>query len=480
MTIINVYNGGHYHCADLTSISIPNSVTEIESGAFSGCTGLTSITIPNSVTHIGESAFSGCTGLTSITIPNSVSEIGRVAFSGCTGLTSITIPNSVTHIRQYAFSDCTGLTSITIPNSVTEIDLRAFSGCSALTSITIPNLVRNIGSGVFSGCTGLTSITIPNSVWSIEQNAFSGCTGLTSITIPNSVWSIEQNAFSGCTGLTTITIPNSVRTIGDYAFDGCASLTSITIPNSVRSIRQNAFRNTRQDCVAYVPVGEIEYYKQLLSSGGFNGSVVEISSNSSTSKQINEEAKTKVYSNSYDGYTNIRETPSLKGKIIGELRNGPDGAVLISKTEGWSKISCNGLEGYVYTKNLSTSPTEEVKISIDINWLKGIWSDNEQYAYLIFNNGTFAIQSTSGTLAYGTYVLKGNDIEFSIKQFLSSMEISKTQRYRIDPSTNRIGQLMKRDFLSESEQHNIIESLTWAESQYLALRKEIYTLVTKQ
>jgi hypothetical protein len=234
-------------------------------------------------------------------------------------------------------------------------------------------------------------------------------------------------------------------------------------------------------------MGRTEYYKNLLSSAGFSGRVVEMSPNTHASNQIieeesnqiiEEEEKTKVYSNSYDGYTNIRETPSLKGKIIGELRNGPDGAVLISKTEGWSKINCNGVEGYVYTKNLSTSPTEEVTISTDINWINGIWrNDNEQYAYLIFSNGTFAIQSTSGTLAYGTYILKGNDIEFSIKQFLSSMEISKIQRHGIDTATNRIGQLRKRDFLSESEQYNNTDDLTWTKSQFNALKKEIRALL---
>ena len=343
---------------------------------------------------------------------------------------------------------------------------------------------------------GLTSVTIPNSVTKIDYWALEYCTGLTSFTIPNSVTEIGNGAFRGCTGLTSITIPDSVTKIGEGAFDGCTGLTSITIPNSVTRIGQFAFSNTHPDCVAYVPMGRAEYYKDLLSWADFSGKVVEISPNTHasnqiieeeektkvysnpSSNQIIEEEKTKVYSNSYDGYTNIRETPSLKGKIIGELRNGPDGAVLISKAEGWSKINCNGVEGYVYTKNLTTSPTEEVTINTDINWINGIWrNDNEQYAYLIFNNGTFAIQSTSGTLAYGTYILKGNDIEFSIKQFLSSMEISKIQRLGIDTSTNRIGQLRKMDFLSESEQYNNTYDLTWTKSQFNALKKEIRALL---
>ena len=473
VTIINEYNGGHFHCADLTSISLPNSVTEI-----------------------GRQAFSGCTGLSSITIPNLVTKIDYRAFSGCTGLTSISLPNSVTWIDDRAFEGCTGLTSIKIPDSVTRIDYRTFYGCTGLTSVTIPNSVTWIDKEAFSGCTGLTSISLPNSVTSIGRQAFSGCTGLTSVTIGNSVTWIEDRAFEGCTGLTSVTIGNSVTLIGQEAFSGCTGLTSITIPNSVTRINTLAFQNTHPDCVAYVPMGRAEYYKKLLSTAGFSGRVVEMSPNTHASNQIieeektkvysnpssnqiiEEEEKTKVYSNSYDGYTNIRETPSLKGKVIGELRNGPDGAVLISKTEGWSKINCNGVEGYVYTKNLSTSPTEEVTISTDINWINGIWrNDNEQYAYLIFNNGTFAIQSTSGTLAYGTYILKGNDIEFSIKQFLSSMEISKIQRLGIDTSTNRIGQLRKMDFLSESEQYNNTYDLTWTKSQFNALKKEIRALL---
>ena len=83
---------------------IKYTVTSI--GGLGGSSDITSITIPNSVTSFGEYAFSGCSGLTSITIPNSVTSIGECAFRGCTGLTSITIPNSVTSIGKKAFKNC--------------------------------------------------------------------------------------------------------------------------------------------------------------------------------------------------------------------------------------------------------------------------------------------------------------------------------------------------------------------------------------
>ena len=74
--------------------------------------------------------------VTDLTLPSGIAEINHGAFSGCTGLTSITIPDSVTSIGSWVFSDCTGLTSITISNSVTSIGSKAFSGCTDLTSIT--------------------------------------------------------------------------------------------------------------------------------------------------------------------------------------------------------------------------------------------------------------------------------------------------------------------------------------------------------
>jgi hypothetical protein len=73
---------------------IPESVTTIGSYAFSDCAGLTSITIPNSVTEIGAGAFHS-TGLTSITIPTSVTTIGRHFFLGRTGPASIIVLNPI-------------------------------------------------------------------------------------------------------------------------------------------------------------------------------------------------------------------------------------------------------------------------------------------------------------------------------------------------------------------------------------------------
>jgi hypothetical protein len=130
---------------------------------------------------IGYSAFGGCSDLTSVTIPNSVTSIGEDAFSGCSSLTSVTIPSSVTSIGNSVFYGCSGLTSVDIPNSVTSIGDFAFYCCSSLTSVTIPKSVTSIGIGAFEYCSGLTSVDIPNSVTSIDRYAFSSCSSLTDV-----------------------------------------------------------------------------------------------------------------------------------------------------------------------------------------------------------------------------------------------------------------------------------------------------------
>ena len=174
----------------VTSIDFPRTIDGYTVGGINGgfsdyllskCAQLKSVTIPDSYTKIGYMAFEGCKGLTSITIPNSVTRIGSYAFLNCTGLTSINIPNSVTSIGSSAFSGCSGLTSINIPDGVTKIDFSAFHGCSGLTSINIPGSVTSIGSYAFCSCTGLKSVTIPESVTKIEEMAFYACRGLTDV-----------------------------------------------------------------------------------------------------------------------------------------------------------------------------------------------------------------------------------------------------------------------------------------------------------
>ena len=227
--------------SDLTSVSIPSSITFIGNGAFFGCTGLTAISLPENLTAIDGMAFADCTGLTSISIPDGLTSIGNFAFDGCSGLTGINIPDSVRSIGEGAFYDCSSLIRIIIPDGITAVLENTFSYCSNLTQVSLPNSITSIGLSAFYGCTNLTSINIPDSLTFIDAYAFTACKSLTSMDLPYGVTDIGMIAFADCSGLTEINIPNSVTSIGFAAFQRCTSLTSIDIPESVTYIGDFAF-----------------------------------------------------------------------------------------------------------------------------------------------------------------------------------------------------------------------------------------------
>jgi len=139
----------------------------------------------------------------------------------------VVIENGVTSIGKWAFCDCSNLTSVTIPNSVVLIWDWAFAGCSSLTGVTIPNPNAFIGEIAFGNCSGLKSITIPKNTVYINKFSFSGCSSLTGIVIPDKVTDIIMYAFSDCTNLSYAVIPSSVTNIGPFAFDDCGRLSDI-------------------------------------------------------------------------------------------------------------------------------------------------------------------------------------------------------------------------------------------------------------
>jgi len=269
------------YCQKLTSVTIPNSVTRVGYFVFDECSGITvpvyndhvfaymptsysgAYTIPDGIESIAGGAFSHCEQLTSVTIPNSVTYVGASVFVGTRITTPVyndhvfaylphsysgayTVPDGIESIASEAFFYCQHLTSVTIPNSVTNVGDFAFDQVGITAPVyndyvfaymptsysngtyIIPDGIESIAGGAFFYCNQFTSIILPNSVTNIGNYAFAECNRLTSITIPNRATTIGNAAFAVCRQLTSVTIPSSVVYIGDGAFDGCTGLTSVT------------------------------------------------------------------------------------------------------------------------------------------------------------------------------------------------------------------------------------------------------------
>ena len=171
---VTTIGSGAFAWGTMTSVTIPNTVTKIESVAFRWCQNLKSITIPNSVTEIGSAAFDGCLALSSVSLSPNIKKIEDSVFQGCKSLKTIVIPEGVTNIDMYAFSDCTSLASVKLNNGLDSISANAFSH-SGLTAVTVPNSVRIIDNNAFKECSRLASVTLGSGVQEISSGAFEEC-----------------------------------------------------------------------------------------------------------------------------------------------------------------------------------------------------------------------------------------------------------------------------------------------------------------
>ena len=226
----------------IKTVTIPDTVEEIESYAFRYNDTLETVHFSKNLKKIQPGAFERCYKLRDVVLPEGLQILGYFAFTECTSLTAITIPKTVTSVGDNCFNSCTALASVTLDAKLTSISNSLFYGCTALKNITLPNTVTVISENAFSG-SGLTSITLPDSCTGISTHAFTACKSLASITFGKNFKTIGSYAFNGCTSLKSIKLPAGFQKIGDWAFNNCTSLESIYLGQSLTEIGSAAFRN---------------------------------------------------------------------------------------------------------------------------------------------------------------------------------------------------------------------------------------------
>lgn len=309
--VVKIGQRAFYNKKNLTSVTIPDSVTEIEEAAFLCCHDLTSITIPDSVTKIGEAAFYYCTSLTSVTIPDSVTKICEHAFYGCTSLTSVAIPDSVTEIEPDAFEGCACAALDTSDVQVTdqekcriamELAVKQFSAMGFHRSDDCRLAFQGEYGVIYTGQELPDDENMPPSisidvkdrwlhegydrvdswraedeqarydkelqVWletpHIKQRDFSVDGIAYWVTSASSV-RVESTKSRGKTVEIPSTVPNegiafTVSRIHDRAFAECKQLTAVSIPDSVESIGPEAFRDCSRLVSVELPDNEVDMH----------------------------------------------------------------------------------------------------------------------------------------------------------------------------------------------------------------------------
>lgn len=203
-------------CTGLKKVTLKNGVRSIGEDAFRDCSSLEGVIFENTVLEkISDGAFWGCSALSSIALPDSVTEIERNAFFE-TGLRNIQLPEKLTLIGGGAFCNCKNLKQVQLPPQLKELGEGAFFNCENLAQIQLPSQLNKLGTDAFRDCTSLDKIDIPAGLKQIESATFCN-TGLTSVTLHEGLTKIEDWAFHDCLKLKKIRIPKSVTDIGGLA-----------------------------------------------------------------------------------------------------------------------------------------------------------------------------------------------------------------------------------------------------------------------
>lgn len=227
-----------------TTITLPNSITEMDYCTFQGCKQLSSVNVPTGIDYVPYDFCEDCPELLSVTLHDGIRVVRHDAFYGCRKLRTIDLNDQITDIEYNTFRNCDSLRLSKLPAALTFIGGSAFSHTKSITgAIEIPAGVKQIDGSAFAR-SGITGVTLPEGITTWGTGLFAYCDSLRSVQLPKDIKRITNNMFEYCKSLRQIQIPDSVSEVGYAAFSN-AALESVTLPDSLRTIESCAFQNTQ-------------------------------------------------------------------------------------------------------------------------------------------------------------------------------------------------------------------------------------------
>ena len=243
--------------------------TELPGFAFAGCANLTEVTIPDTVTMLGGYLFSHCDSLTQVTLPPAIRDCGIKAPAFEDG---IRVNGGVFAGWPNARTAGPAGTGCNIVLTGGYLPTHLFYGCTALEQVIIPDSVTQLGGFLFHDCTALKQVVVLASVKGMNQSRFTfGTTSYAGSTFagwPNArtagpigsgcsiefAWTrIPDFAFWGCTSLEQVTVPDSVTTLGRHVFDDCTALKLLTFTGNAPYLASDSLDGLPAETVIHRP-----------------------------------------------------------------------------------------------------------------------------------------------------------------------------------------------------------------------------------
>ena len=391
-----------FYRADITSVSLPNTIDSIGNRAFATCMNLSSFTVPKNVKRLGGGMLSGESGRSNVNqlyynakyadggrwnancgpfylddceviIGEEVEHLPDNFLRLC-NIKSITIPSNVTSIGEYAFYNCRHLgPNVIIPQNVTSIGISAFSGCDSLTTViatmtTPPSIEDNVFPNRRSQTLYVPSGCLPNYVTADYWKEFK------KIEEPTRIYFEDSNVEAICvqnwdtngdgyldqieaylvTDLGTTFQGNSqitkfnelqyftgLKSVSANAFQGCTGLTEMTLPTSLKTIGNCAFMG----CSHLVSVSNLNDISTIGESAFANcTNLTDLTVNAATIK-----------SNAFQGCTGLTSATVSATTVESNAFNGCTG--LNTATVTATTVESNAFHGCIRLAELTVRAT---------------------------------------------------------------------------------------------------------------------------
>lgn len=245
--VASIGTAAFQNCSNLVSIDL-QSVTTVDPYAFQNCTHLGSVNL-SSVVSIGNSGFYGCSTIMSLSLPDSLTFMDSHAFNGCTSLETVVLGNGLTVINQSIFSGCTSLRSIVIPDSVESIEYAAFQQCSSMTDVHIGDGVKKIGGNVFWNNNSIAKIYIGVSLESIDTSGTGSFRTTTfydsdGTTVLDKTPEKLRNSLFQMDGTKLVKVAVDIVTVGSTSTMASDTDSAVVSQNDITFLKNKAITNT--------------------------------------------------------------------------------------------------------------------------------------------------------------------------------------------------------------------------------------------
>lgn len=401
LPVTRVGDSAFKDCANLVSVSFPETVEWIGSRAFYNCASLEVVEFREGIVSIGSYAFYGCQSVVEIRIPSSARQIADNCFLGCSGLRRIHFEGSATTIYSnweswfpgrdgfeafgsldascqitcypgaqgfIGWSDALGVKvdviggnlSYRLQSDDTYKVSAPSTGRESLLSVVVPpkaggKPVTRVDD--FYSCENLIDISLPGTLTHLDPWAFARCRKLEKVALPEGISGVGDYAFKECEALSEVTFGNRETTLGEGVFDGCAELSELQLPIRLQEIGAFLFRNCNSLATIVVP-DDVEAIRDGAFTGCSSLAAIEIPGSVSVVEQA-----------AFNGCSVLDNVvlPDGLEEVADEVFRGCAALSRISIPAGVSSVGqrafrdCSALEGVSIPASVTTIGTDAFK-----------------------------------------------------------------------------------------------------------------------